>query len=485
MDSVPPGASAPLRHQVFEDDEAHDGVAAAIRAAEAGAAAASIHGDAPESREARRKKKKLMKKLAAGKLTDGNAAAGILSARDLSSLYAGAKASFELMQQRRQHDNVRVQAARDLLLWMFTQAPAPTWVFVRNKALVSNVVLVLLRGLSWQQFSAGAAPPSAALPTLRSMTHIKTRFQKGVWRSAAHHTREMDAQLLFVGSAEDQRRQGSRPRQGDRQVGQASAAMVSGATVGVKRPRPADAADAGEDDEGLQREGKNNDWGEEDGEGDEEAEEAEDDEEEVAEAEEHGRATMPQGVALLRCIYQLALSKEELETHGFPMVRLSVAARSCGGAPVMPSADAHSATTASEFADPLPQFRPASAAVPVFYEAAAVCGSAARCTAFTAPQGYMLTRTAHADLHSLCPSATTALGPCPAGAHAIAEISASNDDSGLGTGTDDAVLLAADCEMCTTASGAQLARLTVVRQDETVALDTLVVRLARCTPLLL
>ena len=296
-----------------------------------------------------RKKKKQLKKARAGKL----AHAGGLCASDLAVLYsADLRPSIEIkmLKNQRKVESLGAEDVQSLLLWLYTLTPAPEWVFVRNKALVTGAALLLLCEAPWQPLSAACEAGEA--PFLAAAGCIRTSMPRGrTWSAERRDLRPAaDAMLYLSGSNAEKRKRGE-------------PAGAAGAPPSQLPALPSAAA---------------------------------------------ALSLSPEQA--VRRLVGLCLRRGELAANGFPV------AERC-----------------------------------------------AETGALRPPARYAMTRTAIADM-------TAALGagaPPPAAA-------AAGGAPAAGAPPDWPRLLAVDCEMCTTAAGAQLARVTVVDAAGATLLDEFV-----------
>ena len=131
--SAPASASAPA-----SSPSVANGTNAAVRS--------SIESELTLSRVDRRKAKKKRKLVLAGK--------GNPSVHDIHSVYGPApRASIQLKLQEyfteTNNQCLRARELHQLVGWVLGEEVSPRWVFVRNKALVEQVVLLVVDGLSW------------------------------------------------------------------------------------------------------------------------------------------------------------------------------------------------------------------------------------------------------------------------------------------------------------------------------------------------
>lgn len=316
-------------------------------------------------REARRKLKKQRKLAAKGHLAH---ASGALPS--LESLYGpDSSPAFELKMEkaRRSIDCISTEDAQNLLLWLFTQATSPQWVFVRNKALISGVVLLVLREASSSQL-VSAAP---SMPFVRGLSQVKTTMPRGShWNKHRRELRGVDAALLYTSESSNSKKK--RAEGGGSGAGTTEAASVS-----------ASAADK-------------------DG-------EAEAPSTPLAQRTPHQHAL---------AVHRMCLRLSEWTGNNFPSAA--------------PARDDSSSSSSSD-------------------------------AALLLPPRHVMTRTAAEDLAAVyglpspsSPAAGTSGGDASPAAPARPR------------------LLAVDCEMCQTAVGLQLARVTVIDEDESTALDVVV-----------
>lgn len=366
------------------DIDGEGGCGTIATSAEAAEGDAGAGGGAGASKEDRRKLKKLRKQLAQGNLPSAELAAATAGTggadTDLSALYKGLHASLDV-RGRKGRDWVTGKEVQELLLWLAGSLIAmPQWVFVRNKALVNNVVVIILRDVTWQDWeslaatstatstSGGASSSDTALSRFlcAAGTHVmKLRHEKDqTWNAHQKVVQPIDAALLYA------------PRFTDKTGG------GGGAAAGKKRGREQEQDD---DDDGQ----------------------------------------LTQSLIRKRLL-GLTLNRRELLIHGFPLAAPPTQPEDVRGV---------GSSLLTTYADTLPPGRVAGYA------------DGHKCSLLI-PRGFVLTRTAHADLHAAFPFAPPCplLGPDHQPYH---EVFSSR-------------LYAVDCEMCTTAVGSQLARATLL-----------------------
>lgn len=164
-------------------------------------------------RAARRKARKVKTQAAKGGLVNLNLT---VNPKELATLYAGASASFELTKDGRNSHNIRAEDLHALLLSFFLEAPTPSWVVVRNRALVSNVVCLVLRGATFRDYALRPDAPSgpagegsgakgargtavtlaAGLPCLGAAFGLPTRMPRPAFGSR-HNVSPVDHELFF------------------------------------------------------------------------------------------------------------------------------------------------------------------------------------------------------------------------------------------------------------------------------------------------
>jgi hypothetical protein len=89
------------------------------------------------------------------------------------------------------------------LLWMFSMVPAPRFVHVRNKGLVANVVFVVVRGATHQDWEDVAAAAPAAVPLLSSWPCVKTKQPRGAWSPLRKELLPIDTGVFFSKDADE------------------------------------------------------------------------------------------------------------------------------------------------------------------------------------------------------------------------------------------------------------------------------------------
>jgi len=156
------------------------------------------------TRQERRKLKKLAKKAAAGKLTDVAAAAVMSDSSLAAAIYEGARVGLQRVVGGRitPHHSVHSQDLRQLLLSLFDAAPTPPWVTVCNRAVVSNVVVLLARGAllcDWVTHRTVAVPPAPAAghSVLRDSLHFPLRAPRRRYNSASKEIGFAEDVLLY------------------------------------------------------------------------------------------------------------------------------------------------------------------------------------------------------------------------------------------------------------------------------------------------
>ena len=154
-----------------------------------------------DDRALRRKRKKELKNAKKGKLVKSTA----LGASDLDSLYADLKPSIELKleKNRRQIESITTEDVQNLLLWVYTQATSPQWCFLKNKALIGNAVLLILREASHSQYTAGVVDA----PFLRGLPQVKTSMPRGShWNKHRRDLKDVDSSLLYISDSSSSKR---------------------------------------------------------------------------------------------------------------------------------------------------------------------------------------------------------------------------------------------------------------------------------------
>lgn len=339
------------------------------------APAAPTAAAAVDDRTLRRKLKKERKMLQKGKLAKS-------TALDVNSLYGpDARPALELKMEknRRRIETISVEDVQNLLLWVYTQASAPQWVFLKNRALVSGAVLLILREAAASQVVA-AAPD---MPFLRGLAQARTGMPRGHhWNRHRRELRGVESGLLYLE---------------DSSAAKAARVDVEEEPAAPKpAPAPASASSSSEAAAVTERT-----------------------------PQEHAAT-----------VFSMCLRFSELHSNKFPVATAS------GG-------DA-AAGSSSSF---------------VLTATAAVSASSGE---LTLPPRHVATKTALADLrhYHAKTTATTAAGDSSASSAATADSAAAAPSRPR--------LLALDCEMCQTAVGLQLARVTVTGEDDAVVLDALV-----------
>jgi DNA polymerase III epsilon subunit-like protein len=434
-------------------------------------------------RERKGKEKKLRKQIERGKLSEA-AAARLLAAASTTSSSSASSSSAAATALASARMELKLDARKALLhpedvqrlvLWLAGgQMGKPTWVQAVNRGLINAVVLLLVRGAVAEDFgdiakrksrgpgagtgaeetpaaSASSAaspltPTPTPLPFLTAHAWRRIKHPRAVWNLWQRIVKPVDSKVLLL------------PRN----------AVLVDDVAGGKRKRGGGSG-GGSDEE-------NGGGGEEDDEDDGDGEE-----EEVEDAE-------LDGVTVARRLFPHCVRLAELRALGFPL-HLSVpppsstsdaaavaaavvgaAAESTGSAA---PADATAAPSSSSSGADLPMHRPG--------RVAGASNSLRHRCSLPLPRGYLLTRTAHRDLHAAFPHTAAA---CPilaalGGSVAVEELGNGNDEGsrdlplGLLPGPR---LLGLDCEMCSVGDkeDRQLARATIVdgRLVEQFAADT-------------
>jgi DNA polymerase III epsilon subunit-like protein len=153
-------------------------------------------------RTARRKLRKETRRLAKGNLQ----AASVLSQADIARLYGGATASFQLIcNNKKSKAHVTLDELQCAVLWQFLLSPTPNWLTVRNKALVTNVCLVLTRGATFRSFATSLSEQPAGFSMLTDPSLVAaavTKMPRSGWTTEKHdHVRSMDDSLLRLPSS--------------------------------------------------------------------------------------------------------------------------------------------------------------------------------------------------------------------------------------------------------------------------------------------
>jgi DNA polymerase III epsilon subunit-like protein len=167
----------------------------------------SSNATALADRDTRRKLKKQLKKLAKGNLNSLPTSSN-LNLTHFQQFYSGAKVSFELVAEKRERQNIRARPElQQFLMWCFNQAPSIPWITIKNKALLSNVVLIFMRNVSFVDYMNAAEEfakkENGQTLSLSSFTSVKTRMPHGQWRSSFHQQIPVDNAVLYLKPQED------------------------------------------------------------------------------------------------------------------------------------------------------------------------------------------------------------------------------------------------------------------------------------------
>lgn len=155
-----------------------------------------------------------MKKLLNGRLSS----ASLLRASDVSSLYAHASASFEKPPTHAERAHAHIASPRDvqsLLLWLFDATASPSWLFLRNKALLTHAVMLFITSTAPGMHHAGAvAYLNRESPLLRLCTRYAMHLPKRAWRSGEHRIGDAADEVLHVREVQVESAGGKRRREG-------------------------------------------------------------------------------------------------------------------------------------------------------------------------------------------------------------------------------------------------------------------------------
>lgn len=411
-------------------------------------------------KQRKEKEKKLRKQLAKGELSEAAAERLMQSSSGakMTDIYASSKLDLELSPT---HTFVKPNELQEVVLWLSGQMAKPRWIHAKNKGLISSVVLLCIRDMSWgdwqsasgirdddvehqpAELAAAAGDSQAAAPSASNLTFLhklpcrKLKHKRAAWNPWYKSLRPMDGPLLYL------------PKNAVLVDGSA----VSGPAAG-KRGR-----------------------GDADTEGD-----AKDEGEEAEDGESGDRPQITDEISAKR-LYSISLSVSEMAAHDFPLAL-----------PAGSSASTAATASSSRHATQSPLAEAARAALPPGRIAGVSAEISSRCT-LSVPAGHILTRTAHMDLHAAFPDSC----PCPvlaahpmveaadsfragggrssssaaAGAGAALRSSAATDDDSDDSDAEDEAappydfpgprVIALDCEMCKAEGcSAQLARATAI-----------------------
>jgi len=374
-----------------------------------------------------------------------------------------------------------VGAAQHLLLWLVQgQMRQPAFARARNRGLLGGVVALLVKGLSfeeWRRATEGGGGGAGAGAGAGEEDDVDAAAGSAL---AAAPAAAAAPALRFLPTLACRRLRHARqawnaahrslkpldaallalPRNAVVVGGEEEEGAAAGAARGKKRARAPGGAE-GADEEAAEEEGE--------GEEDEEGEDGEDGELPVLSVE-----------AAARRVFRLCLAHDEMAAHGFPLPGLVEAPAPVPAAPAAAAAAGAGAAPAAPAAPPVRELAPGRVAG---------CPPAlgARCP-LGVPRGHLMTRTAHEDLHARARAAHTAraaragaagaaaASPCPEDACPVLRARLWRGEARAGAADADAAeqaearaarlgarLVALDCEMCTAVDGAsQLARCTAV-----------------------
>ena len=362
------------------------------------------------ARSLRRKRKKALKLLTAGRLTSASAVA-VLNATDLAAASVDISAAFVLTAEKngRRVDNISLADVQQLALWMFSEAASPQWISVRNRALIGTTIVLIIRGSNHAQLLAAVA--AGVAPRIGALAAMPTRMPRGRhWSSERKELLDIDSSLLYVSNTSLRVRVG-----GTQNV----------ATGVTSRPTDGPAAMAsGGDGASVGNHG--------------------DDVEQLSRKRQRTSGANVKKIHAAEFVFDHCLRIGELAVHRYPLPTLL---------------DAKASTTEV-------------AAHP-------------RCQVQLSP-GFVMTRTAVFDLHSRREAVRgdaageVARETAPFCADAACNAALLADANTVSAETHHSMrcavprLVALDCEMCTTAVGTQVARVTAVDVDGAVLLDELV-----------
>lgn len=154
----------------------------------------------------RRKQKKLRKQIAKG-VGPNSTTVALLSEKDeksvelAKSLFESAVMSFQISDRTFQEEGMSVRHIQRFLNWFVNQGQIPqSWFVFNNKLMVGNVVVLLLKGLTWHDWMEAMDPessPKRQLLFLPSLEAVKLVHRRGrSWNPWVRHIERLDHALL-------------------------------------------------------------------------------------------------------------------------------------------------------------------------------------------------------------------------------------------------------------------------------------------------